>query len=255
VDDDDDNRFVKCTYAKNALFFNTKHLLYRMESEEGKGKGKKKQDRCNKKMSMCERKEHVIKKMKKCIMDKMEWVDEDGMANMEKIQSSYTGTKIEDMFMKKGDKTINKCAEIADKVEEKLMKIMNVEMCQKNLGAKKESSEEDFSLSEEKDALRSYSRVKKTKKKKKSQWQGNGKRRPSKSAKKAWASESLRQGKENRKGCGVDKVSAIKDSSSPKEMKDTYIMDQDLVKEMMKMSKDDFLKQVLLTCHQLGLHQ
>jgi hypothetical protein len=182
-----------------------------MEGEERKGQGKQKQDPVNKKMSMCERKEHMIMKMKmrKCMMDKMEWVDKDGMADMEKIQSSYAGTKMEDIFMKKGDKTINKCAQIAiantAEVEKKLMKIMNVEMCQRDLGAEKESSEEYSSPSEKKDVVRAQSWAKKA-------------------AKKENASKSLGQGKG---------------------MKDTYVMDQDLVKEMMEMSKIDLVKQVL----------
>jgi hypothetical protein len=105
-------------------------------------------DLSGRKISMCERKEQLIKKlkMKKCIMDKMEWVDFDGRPNMEKIQSSYAGTKMEDMFMKMGDKTFHKCLQNInfDEVEEKL-KQMNVETCQRDLGAENESSEEDSS--------------------------------------------------------------------------------------------------------------
>jgi hypothetical protein len=90
----------------------------------------------NQKMSRCERKEHMIKKMKlrSCIVDKMGWVSKDGMVNMKKLKSSFVSSNMEDMFMKKSDKKIAKCMEIVNtvEVEKKLMNMMDVERCQRD---------------------------------------------------------------------------------------------------------------------------
>jgi hypothetical protein len=98
----------------------------------GKGMGHSR----NNNMSGCVRKELLVKriKMRNCIVDKMGWVSQEGIIDMEKIKSCLVSSSMGDMFMTKGVEKIHKCMKIIDivEVEQRLMSMIDVKMCQKD---------------------------------------------------------------------------------------------------------------------------
>jgi hypothetical protein len=173
----------------------------------GEGQGKGMGYRRNHKMSRCERKEHIIKKIqtRNCIVDKINWVSKDGMVDMEKLKSS---SNMGNMFMKKGG---NKCMEIIDivEVEQKLKSMMDVKGCQRDKDTEKNSSEKGSSSSRDSSSLEEEdSKVKE---------------RMSHSVAKNTKAHDLNRSYSVTLKQGKGKA-------------DTYVMDQELVKEMMEMS-------------------